>query len=260
MSTTVARTAGRPFLAHRVKSNLDWKFTAIFASAAKIAPKTHQSYFGLFLIRCTHLLMFGDVPFRHQRLYVLSHQFLSTVAKQLLRARIDQLDCSVLIHQHETVGRGLKKKADISLLNDQTLNQRTDNDGNSHINAADEGKQQKFPKFTLAGVNKKVRDNEVPCCNSRQESCEDAGPEPANKRSDDDRRIKSREHLYASVAPNDPAHQDGKRDHEQRQAVGGKWILPHTQEAFYPRVDLKAECEWHRRFPQAPDHGPTRRS
>ena len=77
------------------------------------------------------------------------------------------------------------------MLNDQTLNHCTDKDGDSYIDDADEGKEQKFSKFTLTGVNKKVRDNEIACCNSRQESGEDTGPKPANKRRDDDRRIKS---------------------------------------------------------------------
>ena len=53
-------------------------------------------------------------------------------------------------------------------------------------------------------------------------------PPPPNKRGDDDRRIKSYEYLCASIAPNKPAYQGGKHDHEQRQAVGGKWILAHT--------------------------------
>ena len=148
--------------------------------------------------------MTGNVPFGHQRLYVFSDQFLSAVAKQLFCTRVYKLNCSMLIHQHETVRCGFKKKADISLLDDQTINQLIEQYGNSHINAADENEQHKFDKFWLTRSNKKQRDNEVPCRNSRQDSREDARPEAPNKRSDDDRRIKSREYLYASVASDVP--------------------------------------------------------
>src|SRR5205814_1728260 len=100
------------------------KFTSILAAAAEIAPDTHQSCFGLLLIRRANLPMIAGVLLRHQDLHVLSHQFFSAVAKQLLRACIHELDRSAPIDQHEPVWRSFKEKADVALLNDQTFDKR----------------------------------------------------------------------------------------------------------------------------------------
>src|SRR6266702_1754154 len=159
---------------------------------------------------------------RHQNLHALSSQFLSVVAEQLLRACIHELNCSVPIHQYESVWRSFKKKTDVVLLNDQTLNKRIEQDDDSHHDAVNRNEQEQLHQFSLAqGPGKIRRDKQVPRGQSAQDCCDDAWPKSADERGHDDGGKEGDEwNPRTNVLPDEPAHEHGESDHSQRQAVG----------------------------------------